>query len=134
LKLLVDPKTDWNEEDYYNFGDLNRVETNTQLIAQYLHSLGYVIPLEAIITNRTNESIDYLSSINRVERNLDSIRTNMITPPGYETMKVWNKEMGFDYTDANRLENNLVLLYEWAIRLEKSMKYCGTFNCGEDVI
>lgn len=131
---MITPKVNWNSNDYYNFADLNRVESNIQFVADYLVSMGYAIPLEAIVTNRDMLSIDFVSSINRVERNLDSIRANLITPPTYQDMKVWSKGMGFNFDDANRYERNLLLLYKWADLIAQSFKYCGTFNCGEEVV
>lgn len=131
---MITPKINWNSEDKYNFMDLDRVEANTQFVANYLQSIGYTIPLEDIITNRDMASIDFISSINRVERNLDSIRSNMITPPSYEDMKTWTNKIGFDFRDANRYERNLLLLYKWAQLIFDSYKYCGEFACGEDVI
>lgn len=131
---MITPKINWNSNDYYNFADINRVESNIEFVSDYLASIGYVIPLEGIISNRDMASIDFISSINRLERNLDNIRANMITPPSYEDMKVWSIEIGFNYDDANRYEKNLLLLYKWGQLIFESYKYCGTFNCGEDVI
>lgn len=132
--MLISPKTDWTSNDYYNYADINKVESNIKIVANYLESIGYKIPLEDIVANRDMLSIDFLSSINRVERNLDSIRANMITPPSYEEMKVWTNKIGFDFNDANRYEKNLLLLYKWAELIKDSFKYCGTFSCGEEVI
>lgn len=131
---MITPKTDWTSNDFYNFEDLNRVEANIQFVAEYLQSIDYNIPLEETKTDRDMESIDFVSSINRLERNLDSIREHMITPPSYEDMKVWTNKMGFNYDDANRYEKNLLLLYKWAQLIYKSYKYCGEFICGEEVI
>lgn len=129
---MITPKTDWTSDDYHNAEDLNRVEYNTQFVAEFLENIGYTIPLDTVITNRTIDYIDFISSINRVEQNLDSIRENFITPPGYEPMKTWTNKMGFSYKDANRLENNLELLYEWAKNVYENLKYCGTFYAGEE--
>lgn len=132
--MLISPKINWTSDDYYNYADVNKVESNIKIVANYLESIGYIIPLEDVITNRNMLSIDFISSINRVERNLDNIRVNMITPPSYETMKVWSNKMGFSFDDANRYEKNLLLLYKWAQLIKESYKYCGTFACGEEVV
>lgn len=131
---MINPKTDWTSEDYYNFEDLNRVETNTQFVAEYLLSIDYRLKLEEIKTDREMNSIDFISSINRVERNIDTIRANMVTPPNYGQMKVWSNIKGFNFEDANRYERNLELLYKWAQLIFRSYKYCGEFACGEEVI
>ena len=134
LEGMLQPKINWTSEDYYNAEDLNRVEANIQFVVEYLLSIDYMILLEEIKTGRDMTSIDFVSSINRVERNLDSIRSNMINPPGYGPMKLWTNKIGFDYRDANRYEKNLELLYKWAHLIFDSYKYCGEFVCGEDVI
>jgi len=134
LEDMIPSRTNWTANDYYNAEDLNRVEANTQFIVEYLESIDYDVPLEEINTGRDMLSIDFVSSINRIERNLDSIRSNMITPPSYEDMRTWTNKMGFSYLDANKYEKNLELLYLWATRIFDSYKYCGTFNCGEEVV
>lgn len=130
--MLINPKIDWTIEDYYNAGDLNRVESNTQYIAEYIRNMSYNIPGLNIITDRDIHSIDFLNSINRVEGNLAKLRNNFITPPGYLDRKIWVLGMGFDYKDANRLEKNLKLLYEWALIVKENLVYCGTFACGSE--
>ena len=72
--MLINPKIDWTIEDYYNAGDLNRVESNTQYIAEYIRNISYNIPGLNIITDRDIHSIDFLNSINRVEGNLAKLR------------------------------------------------------------
>lgn len=132
LEDILSPKTDWTREDYYDADDLNRVEANTQFIARYLREIQYNVPALTSIEDRTPESIDFISSINRVEGNIESIRTSFLTPPGYQERKIWALGMGFDYRDANRLENNLSLLYEWAIKAKENQVFCGTFACGAE--
>lgn len=132
---MITPKTNWTSDDYYNFEDLNRVESNTQFVAGYLQSIDYPVQLEEVVNNRTMIDIDFLSSINRVERNIESIRSSMnIIPPGYGAMKIWPQKTGFSHQDAIRYEKNIELLYLWATRIYESYKYCGTFACGEEVI
>lgn len=128
----MEPKTDWNSNDTYNFTDLNRVENNTAEVAAFLESIQYQIPIQTIVSDRDKTSIDYISDINRIEDNIEQIKNAFITPPGYQQKKTWAVGMGFDYRDANRLERNLQLLYEWAHLAKENLKYCGTFYCGED--
>lgn len=128
----MEPKTDWTPNDTYNFDDLNRVENNTADVAAFLESIQYKVPPLTVVTNRDKKSIDFISSINRVESNIEALKDAFIIPPGYQGKKTWAVGMGFDYRDANRLERNLQLLYEWAHLAKENLKYCGTFYCGED--
>lgn len=135
LDDLQDLKTNWTSEDFYNAEDLNRVEANIEFIADYLYSIDYPVELGGIVTDRNMMDIDFISSINRVEDNLENIRSKMdIIPPGYGSKKTWTNRMGFNYEDANRYERNLELLYKWAQLICESYRYCGTFICGEEVI
>lgn len=129
--MWIEPKIDWTANDYYNAEDLNRVESNTKYIADYLTGLSYKIPELEVKTDRDITSIDSVSSINRIEENIEAIEDNFITPPGYQNRKNWALGMSYDYRDANRLENNLKLLYEWAFIAKENLVYCGTFACGE---
>lgn len=131
---MINSKTDWTSDDYYNAEDFNRVEYNTQFIADYLESIGYKSRLEDKKTDRDMTSIDFLNSINRIERNIKNIKNSFIEPPGYENSKTWEVGMGFNFEDANRLEKNLELLHHWAKNTEKEFKYCGEFYVGEEVI
>lgn len=130
--MWIEPKTDWTQNDDYNYFDMNRVETNTKHIADYLTGISYRIPELVVKTDRDMSSLDFLIDINRVEANIETIKKNFITPPGYEDRKNWTLGTGFDYRDANRLEQNLLLLYRWAIIAKENLVYCGTFACSEE--
>jgi hypothetical protein len=132
LDDIITPKRNWTADDYYNDDDLNRVEANTQYIAEYLKDMDYLMPKLTIKTDRDMRSIDFISSINRVENNLDEVKNNFITPIGWQNKKIWSLGKGFDFTDANRLENNLYLLYSLAKIAKENIIYSGTFNCGTD--
>jgi hypothetical protein len=128
----VNPKLDWKETDNYNAEDLNRVENNTLEAANYLGAMQSSIPLEATKTDRVITSIDFISSLNRIERNIEIVKNSFLIPPGWQDKKVWALGMGFSYLDANRLENNLNLLYTWAQLAKDNLIYTGTFSCGTD--
>lgn len=135
LEGMIPPKTDWTKDDYYNAEDLNRVEANTQYVVEYLQSIDYDVQLGEVKTGRDIRSIDFISDINRVEDNLESIRSRLgFIPPNYRAKKIWNNRTGFSFEDANRYERNLELLYKWAQLIYESYKYCGEFTCGEEVI
>ncbi|MBU5677783.1 hypothetical protein KQI88_15295 [Alkaliphilus sp. MSJ-5] len=136
--MWLEPKTDWNKDDYYNAKDLNRVENNTLELTKILkQELGINVELGPVITDRDYNSIEFVDSLNRIERNIEAIRLNLVTPVGYEDMREWSNQptlQSFDFNDANRYERNLELLYKWTRLIKDSIIYCGTFNCGEEVI
>lgn len=134
LEGMIPSKTDWTSDDYYNAEDLNRVEANTQFVAEYLESIGYKAPIKDIRIDRGTTSVDFISSINRIEKNIEVMKDVFIKPPNYEDGKVWEVGKGFGYLDANRYEKNLELMYLWGQNTEKEFKYCGEFYVGEEVI
>lgn len=128
----IAPKLDWLPSDSINAVDWNRIENNTAEVAAYLNSIQYAMPAMTHITNRTQSHIDFLSSINRIEQNINAIRSAFVTPPGYPGVKSWSLGIGFNNEDAIRLERNLVLLMEYGLLVFQSFRYCGTFYSGEE--
>lgn len=127
------PLKKWGPRDHYSPEDLNRIEANTQYIAGYLGEAGYPIVLEAVKVDRDITGYEFAGSLSRVERNIDALAQGFVSPPGYEQPKVWQAGQRHSYVDANRLERNLRLLYQWAEAVVASFRYCGTFYCGEDI-
>jgi hypothetical protein len=134
LDDLIEPKLDWTREDYYNAEDLNRVEANTQFVADYLESMGYIAELQEVKSNWAMEDFPTIGEINRIEKNIDALRECFYMLPGYRAMKIWPQVPRFSYEDANRYERNLELLYKWAQLTFEGYRYCGTFYSGEEVI
>lgn len=126
------PKVDWTVDDYCEYSDLNRIEINTQELANYLTGLQYSIPALTHVTVRDISHIDFVSSINRIENNIETIKNNFIQPVGYQNAKTWAVGIGFTYLDAIRLETNLKLLYDLFLVAKNNLRYCGTFACGEE--
>ncbi|WP_185903729.1 hypothetical protein [Hathewaya massiliensis] len=130
--MWIQPKTDWTPTNYYNPEDLNRVENNTLEVKNLLEQLlKQTVSLESTITNRTYASIEFASSLSRIERNIDKLGF-YYKPPGWQNTLSWVVGHSFNYVDANRLEINLKLLYEFLIPNVKYERYCGNFTCGEE--
>lgn len=128
----ITPKLDWTMFDYINASDMNRIENNIAEVAAFLNSIQYTIPAMTHVTNRTITYVDFLTGINRIEKNLETIRTNFLTPLGYLGTRNWVTKQGFSFEDAIRLEKNVAQLMEYGILVTDSRRFCGTFNCGED--
>ena len=122
----------FNEEDYYNFSDFNRVENNTEFLAEYLKTLGYSIPNMVFVTTRDNTYIDKISSINRLEDNINNIK--FCNLPEWGQKQTWVNGKGLSYKDANRWENNLNIAKFYAENIPKAYVYTGQVSCGEEVI
>ncbi len=131
----LNPKTDWKETDFLNFEDMNRVENNTGVVKELIVFLEGNFNLEQLKTDRDMITIEFADSLNRIERNIEKLKNNFYKPLYWEDCKTnWQAGDKFDYTDANRLEKNIKLLYDLAKSTADNIKYCGTFSCGEEVI
>jgi hypothetical protein len=124
--------TDWAASDTIGFADFNRIETNVGILADYLTEIQYELPERVDVVGRTQASMEYLSSINRLETNIDGIRQSFVTPVEYPGFKEWSLGMGFTAGDINRLELDLALLYQYAQLVPPSFKYCGELVCGTE--
>lgn len=127
------PKTDWTRNDEYNAADLNRVEGNTKCLADLLATVGYPVALAPVKTDRDYKGFEFADSLSRIEANIHALTTGFFAPPGYIPPKTWTALRPHDWRDANRVESNLKVLYDWIFRTMDGFKYCGTFYCGEGV-
>jgi hypothetical protein len=129
----ITPKTDWTTEDYYNYGDLNRVENNTDYLKTELNNLGYLPSINTINTARDNTTIEFYDSLNRVESNIKALKDSSYEPLSWITPQTdWaSVSQPFSYIDANRLENNLLNFKTMVDRLKEDIRYCGTFYSGD---
>lgn len=129
----ITPKTDWLASDFYDFSDLNRVENNIEYVRLRLGVIGYSVPSMTFIKDRTNKSYDLLSSINRIESNIDQLASSFVYPPGWLPLVFWQPDTKFTEYHANRWESNVSLLKEYSELTEQAWRYAGTFNAGTGV-
>jgi hypothetical protein len=120
------PQT-FTSSDYYNYDDLNRVENNTQYLNDLLESIGYSPTITGVNTSRDNTSLAYYDDLNRIEQNIQNLVDASYEPLTWETPKTtWVSVIdSFDYTDANRLENNLLNLKNMVDGIIEALLYCG---------
>ncbi len=128
------PKTNWQASDTYAASDLNRVESNLAALRSLLIAIGTDVPVLVVNTNRTESDYELVSSVNRMEGNLDTIRRSFYTPEGYEPAITWTETTPFTAVHAYRWEANTLLLWTLANASIASLRYCGTFAAGEEVL
>lgn len=127
------PKTDWDSNDYFNFDDMNRVEGNTEALADLIDTYAARPDIGTVVDNRDNTSFDFYDSLNRIEGNIEIIKNAAYEPVEWIAPKTnWISLDPFGYVDANRLEGNLQALYTLVNNIINYLQYCGTFTCGQD--
>ncbi|GLC88708.1 hypothetical protein LYSBPC_18350 [Lysinibacillus piscis] len=131
--MWIAPKLDWSSSDFYNFEDLNRVENNTEVIADFVRYFIAGPPLNTVY-NRDMKHIDFADSLNRIESNQHLLRQRL-TPAGWLPNKLdWKANDAFSYIDAHRLEHNLNLLYLHYRGNVDAVPICGAYIVGEGLI
>ena len=132
----IEPKLNWNKNDYLNHTDMNRVENNTQVVKTSLEQLQGPVEIDEIVTDRDTFSIDFDNDLNRVESNIAALADFFYEPLGWQTPKTdWQGNISsFSHLDIIRMELNLKLLYELILKTIDALPYCGEYYCGEDVI
>lgn len=132
----ITPVTNFTSSSYYNYSDLNRVENNTIELQTLIGSYSTTPTLGSTNTSRTNATIEFYDSLNRLENNIDLIRQATFTPIGWLSPKLdWTScGYSFDYVVANRLESNLLALKGMIDNIKDNLMYCGAVNsiCGND--
>ena len=120
------PITNWNSSNYYNFGDLDRVEENTEYLKDEWENIGYSIGTTTFKYPRTNSTIDFYDDLNRVENNILALGTGSFIPsPWITPVTDWVTGNSFDFNDANRLEKNLNSLYDSLNNVKDSLMPTG---------
>lgn len=128
---MITPKTDWRPDDYENYTDWNRQNSNIQYISEMLREFGYAIDYTHM-EEADDSTIPLLALINTLEGNLAKIEACGITLPlGWDLSKVWVSGQGPAYTDWNRWERNMALLEEMATRIAAAWYYSGDLYAGE---
>lgn len=155
---VIEAKKNPSATDYkkgnYNFTDLNRLEEWCSYLQKKFNDNGYKLNLNLklkyytynelknfkysslkemlfIELNRGNwgmTDIPTLSEINRIRDNIQTLKNNLMTRSTLTIVK--NNTM--NYNQANILEQILFELDELFTLYEKSLRYCGTFYCGEE--
>ncbi|OUM86645.1 MAG: hypothetical protein BAA01_11595 [Bacillus thermozeamaize] len=125
--MWLEPKTNWGPDDYYNFYDLNRVEANTEYIAELISYFG-TPPVIVTITDRTMKRIEFQDSLDRVDENI-RLLAQRYKPPGWNDAEL---NTPIDWRDVNRWEQNLKLLYVYYQGNIDAFRYCGMYTCGEE--
>lgn len=114
----VTPKTDWKSTDYFNFEDANKIYANIIAVRQIMIQKGIPaaeIPISGYSVSSLT-TIPYSNTWQALEDNI-KVLTRRHTPIGYKDRDLpWSAESSISFSDINRWENNLKLIYEYYLR------------------
>jgi hypothetical protein len=132
----VTPITDWDGvtvgREYINFGDTDRIEENTEYLYDEFVAIGYISAITTFTYPRTVISFDFYDDWNRIENNILAIKNATWEPLVWTTPQInWaSVQQSFSFVDTNRIEQNLLYLYEMLNNIKEGFWYLGTFYCG----
>lgn len=129
----ITPKTNWTTSNYYNYSDVNRVENNTDAVADLVETYSARPILDIVKKDWTNADIVFYDAINRIESNILALKNATYQPLDWIVpITNWVSADVFDYVDANRLEANLLALYVMINNIIAEFEYCGSIICGQE--
>ena len=116
-----------SNDTYYNYTDLNRVESKVAEVAELLTEQGYYTS----VTVKTDWNKTDKPTETQMKRYLDNVKrcvNNFCSIPDLQlplTMKI-------DYIDANNIEKALVDIETLVDYMLRIMRYSGTFYAGNN--
>ena len=122
---MITDRTD--SDTYYNYTDLNRVESKTKELAEKLSKSGYFV----MIKTKTDWSMDNFPSASEMKRYLDNVKAlkNQFTLSYGELPESMDN---LDYIGANEIEKFLMDVEKLIDYMLEALHFCGVFYCGEE--
>lgn len=118
-----------NEKGFYNASDLNRVEIAIEYIAKLLSEAGYLVT----VRTKTNWSKIDFPTENEMQRFLYNIQ--LLQNRFFASLTAMPASMKWiSYAEANNIEQILLDLDEMRRKMIEAYRYCGTLDCGGDVL
>lgn len=109
-----------------NFEDLNRIESWTQMLSDYLNAYDYSV---IVHTRQWSQSdIPWQDEIDRIRRNVEKLYNTFHYLPEWKQITYTNS---FDYHQVNALEWDLNTIYTWLERMVSILWHSNEFNAGE---
>ena len=105
----------WVSTDTLNVYDLNRIESNTEILREWLlRERNYHIPAQVNNTNWEHEDIPRVMDVTRVSNNIAEIAKHYHQPPDYDWRRLWEigEEDALGHEDVNLWEQTLQYMFE----------------------
>jgi hypothetical protein len=108
-----------------NATDLNRIETNTRYISQFIRECGYQTNVTTKI-DWTDESLPNTTDVDRIINNIKEIRNKYYKPVGMPSLP----QTMMSFSDINAIEQSLLLFREMLLGVVGAFRRTGTFVSG----
>ena len=119
--------------DYVNFDDLNRVENNTQWVADKLIEYNYYFKPIVTKTDWNMQDIVYFNDLNRIENNIKTLQEAYYVSDDFKTPKTdWKTLDPVDFNFNNRIEKDIDIINNLIDSMSKYFIHCGVCNAGQD--
>ena len=115
-----------DNDTFYNYSDLNRVEAKTAQIANMLTVNGYITTIQ-VKTDWTRSDFPTKKQMIRYLNNVKKCVTQYCNMPG-ATLPISMNDL--DYIGANDIEKTLVNIENLVDYMLSAMRYSGTFFSG----
>ena len=108
-----------------NVTDLNRIETNTRYISQFLRGYGFQTNVTTKV-DWTDECLPNVDDVNRIIDNIKEIRNKYYEPAGMPSLP----QTMVSFSDINAIEQSLLMFREMLLGTVRAFRRSGTFVAG----
>ena len=111
-QAYIETKTDWQEGEFFNLEDYNRIKNNLHKIRSMAVELWPEFSLEDMGADKTYQDYGfYADEINRFESNVERIRANTFPFETGEPQTFYENQPFIDWKELNRIEEACRLMY-----------------------
>lgn len=119
----IEPKTDWNKNDRFNYSDYNRIKNNLDYIAKKTEQL--VKPVE--VSDMGDDITSYLAYwdvnvFNMFETNLEAIARASYGKDYGDAKTFYENGMFIKYDELNRIESATLDIYNMLMAQESGLR------------
>lgn len=118
--IWMEPKIDWQEDDYFNIEDYNRIKNNIT----HLYNKALLLYLDFDILpmgeDKRHEEWYYAEEFNMFESNLETINGHIFSREIGEMVHFYDNGPFIAYDELNRIESAMLCIYEMLDRQKKN--------------
>ena len=112
--MWIQPKTNWQPEDYFNIDDYNRIKGNLNELKSLALVVWPNVPFEEMGADKMYSDYGfYADEINRFEMNVDHIRDATVPLEMGEKQTFYENQSFIDWKELNRIETACARMYQY---------------------